>query len=323
MQKDSSGEKLLSRPSSNRRNTIPYEEILFSGGLSYRICWDWAQVIPELDDYEICGMMCDREGNLYITTRSPANPLAVFNPDGTLQRFIQPDVEIGRMHGIFVCKDGCIWIADDKNHAVYKLDQTGKCLITLGTPKVPSDTGIDAEIPSRLRFYTIQRLGGPFNRPTRLVEGNDGFLYASDGYGNAAIHKFDHHGNLLLTWGGMGDAPGKFGIPHSLWADVQGRIWVADREFDRVQIFSDDGQLITVLNNLLYPYDVVTDENYAYVSEREGRISIFDLDDFKLRAQIGYFGAHLHGHSIAVDRAGNIYIGQLNKSFSLIKLERM
>lgn len=88
----------------------------------------------------------------------------------------------------------------------------------------------------------------------------------------------------------MGDAPGQFGIPHSLWTDRLDRVWVADREFDRVQIFDSDGNLLRCIDGLLYPYDVVTDENFAYVSEREGRISIFDME-YRLLAQIGYFAS--------------------------------
>jgi hypothetical protein len=58
------------------------------------------------------------------------------------------------------------------------------------------------------------------------------------------ILKFDAEGNLLMTWGGTGDAPGQFSQPHSLAMDSQGRLFVADRGNNRIQIFTQDGEFI-------------------------------------------------------------------------------
>lgn len=314
---------LRSRPDSMRENVYCYEEILHCGSFAYRYIWNWPKMPEPLMGYEVCGTACDREGNVYITSRAPGYPVAVFDPDGNFLRYIGTGTEIGRAHGIYVDDEENVWITDDKYHVARKFGPDGTCLLTLGNFKQPSDTGINITAQStRLRFYTIKRLGEPFNRPTRIIKGQDGFLYASDGYGNSAIHRFSPDGTLLNTWGGMGDEPGHFGVPHSIWMDKRSRLWVADREFDRVQVFTTEGKLLKCIDNLLFPYDVVSDETYVYVSEREGRITIFDLD-FHMVAQLGHFGGSYNGHSIAVDGKGNLYLGQLAGNYNLVKLERI
>ena len=121
-------------------------------------------------------------------------------------------------------------------HVAYEWDQDGRLLRMLGKYGCPSDTGVNDTVrDTRLIFYTEKRLGEPFNQPTRIVRAPNGDLYASDGYANTAVHHFSQEGKLLNSWGGLGTEPGKFGIVHSVWADRLGRVWIADREFDRVQ----------------------------------------------------------------------------------------
>ena len=312
-----------SRKTSRQSNAAEFRLLLSSGDFCYSYDWNWAKMPKDLQGYEVCGTACDADGNLYITSRAPGHPVAKFSPDGNLMRYFGTGLEIGRAHGIFVDKENTIWFTDDLTHVIYRLSQEDTLLKTLGRFKQPSDTGIaDLAHSHRLRFWTIKRLGGPFNRPTRIVTDSRGYLYATDGYGNAALHKFTPEGELLWTKGGMGPEPGHFGIPHSIWIDKMDRVMVADREFDRVQIFSTDGELLRVLDGFLFPYDVVSDDDYIYVSEREGRITILDMD-YRPISQIGYYAAPCHGHSIAADKNGNLYLGQLYGNHNLVRLERM
>lgn len=313
---------LRSQKGSRRINEKPFEEIFISGPFAYKLLWDWADIPRQLVGQQICGTCCDSLGNVYASSRVKGCPIAVFRGDGSFVRFLGADLPTGRPHGLFVDSRGHIWLADDGVHVIFELDGDGRLLRTLGNYNKPSDTGVNrnSAVESRLRFWTIRRLGGPFNRPTRIVENSKGFYYASDGYGNAAVHKFSPALELLKTWGGMGPEPGKFGIPHSIWADKYDRILVADREFDRVQVFDGDGVLLKCIDGLLYPYDVVSDDDYIYVSEREGRVTIMDME-FNIAAQIGYFGSPLNGHSMAVDAGRNIYLGMLNGSYRLVKLQ--
>lgn len=70
------------------------------------------------------------------------------------------------------------------------------------------------------------------------------------GYRNCRVYRFSPDGQLVRSWGGAGAAPGCFVIPHSIALDGQGRVVVCDRENDRIQIFSSDGEFLNALNNV-------------------------------------------------------------------------
>ena len=71
-----------------------------------------------------------------------------------------------------------------------------------------------------------------------------GNTYISDGYVNSRIAKVDKEGNWLKSWGEPGSGPGQFNVPHSIAADAQGNIYVADRGNRRVQVFDGDGKFL-------------------------------------------------------------------------------
>ena len=270
----------------------------------------------------MAALATDKDDVLYVACRVKGYEIARFTPDGAFMGFLPLEEEIGRVHGMYLNDRHDIWVTDDAFHVARKFDRSGRCIQTLGTPHVPSDTGVNqASTKSYLGYLTIKYAGAPFNKPTKLVESADGRLFASDGYGNAAVHAFAADGTLLRTWGGPGQEPGHFNIPHNLYVDALGRIWVADRDNDRVQAFNEDGELLTVLDGLLYPGEIWSDGTYLYVSEMDGRISIYDMD-CRLVAEIGHRKASFSGHSLTGDSRGNLYIGCFGE-YAVVKFERL
>jgi DNA-binding beta-propeller fold protein YncE len=59
------------------------------------------------------------------------------------------------------------------------------------------------------------------------------------------VMKFDAHGKFIKAWGKPGSKPGEFNNPHALALDGQGRLYVADRYNNRIEIFTQDGKFIT------------------------------------------------------------------------------
>jgi DNA-binding beta-propeller fold protein YncE len=104
-------------------------------------------------------------------------------------------------------------------------------------------------------------------------------------------------------------------VPHGLAVDKQGRVLVADRHNNRIQIFDANGKYLTEwTEDLKFPTDLVIDKDQTvYVSElmRPG-ISIFDING-KLLARWGNEGRTKEDplfitlHAIAVDSHGDIY----------------
>ena len=303
------------------RNQIPCRELLISGPFTYQVNREFAVWPEEYAGYQVCGTYTDGE-RLYVTTRCAECPVAVFDMAGNFIRRLGEDIPRGRVHGVWKDRRGRIFFADDGTHVVRCISEDGELLKTIGTYMQPSDTGYDASVEGHLSYLTVKRLAGPFNKPTRRVEGQNGCYYASDGYGNAAVHMFDADLNLIRSWGGPGTGKGEFSIVHSLVTDRYGRVLVADRDNDRVQVFDENGKYLESIEGLLYPCDVDTDGELVYVAENDGRISIFDLD-FKLLGQLGFSGSGLRGHSLSVDKKGNLYLGSLHGNYNLILLQRV
>jgi DNA-binding beta-propeller fold protein YncE len=122
---------------------------------------------------------------------------------------------------------GNLWLIDASGHIVYKLTREGKELMHLGTKGVK---GGDEKT---------------FNLPTDIAFAANGDIYVSDGYGAARIVKFTKDGKFIRQWGTRGNGPGQFGCPHSIGVDAQGKVYVNDRDNQRVEVFDSDGKFLT------------------------------------------------------------------------------
>ena len=117
--------------------------------------------------------------------------------------------------------------------------------------------------------------------------------------------------------------------------DRWNRVWVADRENHRIQIFDKKGSLLTIWHHIHRPcgMEITGNGELVYVGELApafgfsqnypnvgGRISIYDLKGNRL-ARLGDIrageGPHqfLAPHGIAVDSRGDIYVAEVSWSF--------
>ena len=68
-------------------------------------------------------------------------------------------------------------------------------------------------------------------------------------------------------------------MPHSIRVSVDGRVYVADRENNRVQVFTVDGDFVDQWTDFKCPMGVHIDaEQRVYVTDQVPRISILTLD---------------------------------------------
>ena len=87
---------------------------------------------------------------------------------------------------------------------------------------------------------------------------------------NARIVKFNENGKFIKTWGKKGTAPGEFDIPHCLAFDSKGRLYVGDRNNNRIQIFDQDGNYISELKQYSRPSGIFIDKHdIIYVADSE------------------------------------------------------
>jgi DNA-binding beta-propeller fold protein YncE len=187
---------------------------------------------------------------------------------------------------------------------------------------------------------TIQRAAGPFNRPTNIAIGPNGDLYVSDGYGNSRVHQFSANGTLKRSWGEPGTGPGQFYIPHGIAVAADGRVFVCDRESDRIQIFSPDGEYLSEWKDTQRPTHICFDsESRAYVTElawhegdtsyslgpirkfRQARMSVFDRNG-KVLARWGTPdvtapGSFAAPHGLALDSRNDLYVSEVTWTFAV------
>lgn len=286
-----------------------------SGDYRYELVPDWAKLPAGWLCEKNSGIAVDSDDNVYALSRGE-HPVLVFDRHGNFLRSWGEGV-FARSHGISI-SDEAAFCADDMDHTIRRFDLHGRLLETMGTKGQPSDTGY--VLPKKLgdpglldRLLAIKRGAGPFNRPTKLIVAPWGERYATDGYGNARVHRFAADGSLIQSWGQPGTGAGQFCLPHSLVADARERILVADRENSRVQVFSKDGKFLEEWRDFSYPSDIaIGGDGVLFISEKGTKgVSIRDLDGKVLSQFSGEGDGVLRGaHSICVDSSGDLYIGE-------------
>jgi hypothetical protein len=144
-----------------------------------------------------------------------------------------------------------------KGHQVFKFDKDGKLLMTLGKPGGAADPDF---------FY----------QPNDVLVAPNGDIFVSEihGAGGGVIYKFDKTGKFLSKWGSASGAAstthGELNIPHSLAMDSRGRLFVASRGNNRIEIFDQNGKFIDQWFQFSRPSGVFIDkDDNIYVADSE------------------------------------------------------
>lgn len=274
---------------------------------------DWAQLPNGWDLGEVVDIAVDRQDHVYVFSRGD-RPMMVFKPDGQLIRSWGKGL-FTRPHGITIDPDGILYCVDDDGHWIGLFTAEGELLTSIGS----RDKG------------AVAQSGDPFNRPTKVAfDPRTRDLYIADGYGNARVHKFSGEGKHLFSWGDYGTDPGQFNLPHSVCTDSEGKVYVADRENHRVQIFDDQGNYLSQWNNMHRPCGLHITDDLVYIAQLQTQlpfnadypnigacVSIHDLTGKRL-ARLGdaHFGEapgqFIAPHGLAVDSCGSIYVGEVS-----------
>jgi hypothetical protein len=107
-----------------------------------------------------------------------------------------------------------------------------------------------------------------------------------------------------------------------VWVDGEGKVWVPDRENNRIQIFDGKGKLLDIWTGIARPCGLCMDaEGTVYVSELCLRLSIFSRDG-RLLARWGNADGKdknkalfLAPHNVAVDLRGDIYVAEVAHTY--------
>jgi hypothetical protein len=264
----------------------------------------------------------DSDDNIYTFNRGSI-PVVVLDRGGNyLDSWGAGDFD--GAHGICVDGEDHVYLVDTRGHFVQKRTREGKVVLTIGTRGEPA----------------ALRSGRYFNRPTAVaVHPVSGEIFVTDGYGNARVHRFGPDGTHILSFGEPGADDGQFCLPHGIDFLDDSRIVVCDRENFRVQVWTVDGEYLSQWH-AHRPAAITRDRNLdlLFVAElgyagQHGvpnvgcRISVRSVEG----AQLCTLGDSVPGlepgqffapHGVAIDSRGDLYVAEVNYSYTVGDLRR-
>ena len=238
----------------------------------------------------------------------------------------------GSIHGCFVDNDKNVWVAGNGDAMIQKYGPDGKLLLQIG------QRGKFDSVDGTRRGKGNNTSREQLHMPSAIVtDPGNGDVYVSDGYGNRRVIVFDKDGKFLRQWGrqatdeeSQNNVPGMFAqVVHCIHMSNAGLIYVCDRQGNRVQVFGKDG---TFVRNILIPnksgklpdkrgtawwvaFSPDREQKFMYVMNGgTEQVHILDHASGKILSSFGrpghQIGNFTHGHTIAVDAQGSIYVAE-------------
>lgn len=288
--------------------SVSAQEAAKAPEIPFHVVEDFLQIPTGMFMAEAVGVAINSKGHIFILNRGN-HPLLEFMPDGSFVRSLGEDSPIFRVpHSIRFDKSDNLWYVGAADNLVVKFDPNLRVQQALGRreePWVYMTHGIERAIPPPANFY----------QPTDTVVGPDGSTYVTDGYGNSRVVKFTKEGNLVKYWGDRGTKPGQFNTPHSIVMDANSNLYVADRQNDRVQVFTTDGEFKQEwkLPGPAWSLCITPGPNPAIFVGSVGKVYKLDLTG-KIVGQMGKLG-RLPGwfdsvHSLACPDEKTLYLAE-------------
>jgi DNA-binding beta-propeller fold protein YncE len=268
--------------------------------LPHKLVADWPQLPKGWNFGECSGVAVDAHDNVWVFNRG-AHPIVQFDASGKMLQ-AWPGEMIKSSHGVRVDPDGNIWLVDVKGHTILKFNPEGHLLMVLGGVR-----GAPGNNDSK----------DAYDEPTNVAFAPNGDFFISDGYVNSRVVKYNKYGDYLLQWGRRGTGDGEFNLVHDIVLDSGGRVYVADRTNQRVQIFDQRGEFLGKWTDVGAPWglEYVARENAIYMCDGlNDRVVKLNLEGQIL----GVLGSHGKApgkfdfpHQIAVDSTGAIYVAEI------------
>jgi DNA-binding beta-propeller fold protein YncE len=258
----------LSKADAPPRNDLPQP---------YRTTRDWGQLPTGVKWAAVTAIEQAPDGTIYVIHRCFENscigrseaPILKYDKAGKLLAewgkgmFVFP-------HGSTIDRNGHLWVTDTgsaegktepgKGHQIFEFSSEGKVLRTFGKAGV-SGSGPDKDGAML------------YDQPTDVAIAPDGTIYITDSHRNGKnnrVVKLSKDGKFIKEWGTKGSGPGQMSEPHTLALDSRGRLFVGDRENNRIQIFDQNGKVLGIWHQFGRPSGIsITKDDTLYVTDSE------------------------------------------------------
>lgn len=296
----------------------------------YRMLENWPALPAGVEWGAAIGIIPDDTGGTWMLFRSEP-PILYINADGQVTKSIGEGT-IVQAHGFCMDQDGNLWAGDSgpfgddpssrgRGFQIHKFSQDGELMMSLGQAGVSradeADTFIGPTACTVAQDGNIIIADGHWPRPSTAQQDGDRIVVVTP------------DGEFVREVGRLGAGPGEFMGPHSLALDADGRLFVADRSNNRVQILDRDLNFLDDWRHFGRPSGVtVLDDGALVVSDSESgavipgpAISPEGLSGvrnpgFQVGIRVGrvdgslqYFIPGTRPEGMAADNLGNIFAG--------------
>jgi DNA-binding beta-propeller fold protein YncE len=210
----------------------------------YSMTPNWPRLGPIKPGAAI-GIIPDGKGGTWLHHRSEP-PILYIDPAGNVTKQFGNGMFV-QAHGFCQDRDGNFWAGDSgpfadspatkgRGFQLFKFSPDGKVLLTLGKAGMSkadkATTFIGPTACAIAPNGEIIVADGHWPRPTDAQQDGDRLV------------RIKTDGTFVAEYGKLGSAPGEFMGPHALAFDSQGRLFVADRSNNRVQVFDRNMQFV-------------------------------------------------------------------------------
>jgi NHL repeat-containing protein len=206
----------------------------------YRIVERWPTLPDGMTWGAAIGIIPDNKGGAWMMFRSEP-PVNYIDESGKITKSFGRGLLV-QGHGFCMDHDGNLWVGDSgpfaedpatkgRGFQLHKLTQDGELLFSLGKAGVSragTDTFIGPTACAVAANGDILVADGHWPRPTSAQQDGD------------RIVRLKPDGTFVRAVGSLGSGPGQFMGPHALAFDSRGRLFVADRSNNRVQVLDEN-----------------------------------------------------------------------------------
>lgn len=204
----------------------------------------------------------------YLSRQSPGDWLADYVPGKGQPRYLYTiyggnGIDFKRPSHTVV-NGNRIYVADTNNGRVAVFNYTGQYLFEFGSAAAGkliypmsisfSDNKIFVADVGTKKIHSYDPNGkftgyfaeGLVTEPTSVFY-KDQQMYVLDS-GPMKVLIFDMSGSRIRSFGGKGIEPGRFYYPYSVYVSEENKVYIADSNNNRIQVFSPEGKLLQILS---------------------------------------------------------------------------
>ncbi|MEX2582123.1 MAG: hypothetical protein WD766_02545 [Gemmatimonadota bacterium] len=335
---------------------------------TYQVDPFWPNVPAQWTLGQVAGVAVDSRDHVWIVQRPwslgsdevagndeaeccrPAPPVMEFTPEGEyVQGWGGPGegyewpadehgIHVDYMDNVWISSAGGPRLRDRTENQLLKFTRDGRFLLQIGRRGASGGSLDTANLNNAADMY---------------VHPATNELFVADGYINRRVIVFDADtGEFKRMWGAYGNQPDdeapnaplyegpgaqQFNTVHGIRVANDGRVYVADRRNNRVQIFGIDGtyerevfidrptRLLGTAFSIAFSPDPA--QQHVFVADAgNGEVHILDretLEEVGSFGRIGrYAGQFVFLHNVAVDSRGNVYTAEVGGGRRVQKFNR-